>query len=51
MSHVSSSYSEEEEEKDHVQFPLPEKVLRPETPSWVQLARRASFAWEPISCV
>lgn len=24
---------------------------RPETPSWVPLARRASFAWEPISCV
>jgi len=25
--------------------------FRPATPSRVPLARRASFAWEPISCV
>lgn len=56
MNHVSknkrgNSGEWKEGEKDHVQFPLLENVLRPETPSWVPLARRASFAWEPISCV
>ena len=33
-----------------VLFPPLENFSRPETPSWVPLARRASFAWEPISC-
>lgn len=38
-------------ERDHVQFPPLENISWPETPSWVPLARRASFACEPISCV
>lgn len=55
MTHAEQKEGEQERMKEqkraHVQILSIQTISRSETPSWVPVARRASFAWEPISCV